>query len=113
MALIDGLIKTGQILGQGAQKLGNVIKTGAQKTGEVIKTGKDKFIDFLNSEPVAKGEPIPQQEPLETTGRKRFANALAETKLPQNNYRFEPSMVDYSQFMGLSPEVQKYLYRGM
>ena len=29
------------------------------------------------------------------------------------NYQFTPSMVDYSQFMGLSPETQRYLYGGM
>ena len=29
------------------------------------------------------------------------------------NYEFNPSMVDYSQFMGLSPETQRYLYGGM
>lgn len=29
------------------------------------------------------------------------------------DYEFTPSMVDYSQFMGLSPETQRYLYGGM
>lgn len=29
------------------------------------------------------------------------------------NYQFTPSMVNYSQFMGLSPETQRYLYGGM
>ena len=29
------------------------------------------------------------------------------------NYEFTPSMVDYSQYMGLSPITQRYLYGGM
>ena len=29
------------------------------------------------------------------------------------NYEFAPSMVDYSQYIGLSPETQRYLYGGM
>lgn len=30
-----------------------------------------------------------------------------------NDYiQFTPSMVDYSQFMGLSPETQRYIYGG-
>ena len=29
------------------------------------------------------------------------------------NYEFTPSMVDYSQYMGLSPMTQRYLYGGM
>ena len=29
------------------------------------------------------------------------------------DYEFTPSIVDYSQFMGLSPETQRYLYGGM
>lgn len=52
----------------------------------------------------------------------KFANALASmpksstgskglTSQPQ--FTVTPSMVDYSQFMGLSPETQRYLYGGM
>lgn len=52
----------------------------------------------------------------------KFANALASmpksstgstgsTSQPQ--FTIAPSMVDYLQFMGLSPETQRYLYGGM
>lgn len=30
-----------------------------------------------------------------------------------SNYQFTPSMVDYSQYIGLSPITQRYLYGGM
>lgn len=49
----------------------------------------------------------------------KFANALAAmpktttglTSQPQ--FTVTPSRVDYSQFIGLSPETQRYLYGGM
>lgn len=49
----------------------------------------------------------------------KFANALAAmpktttglTSQPQ--FTVTPSRVDYSQYMGLSPETQRYLYGGM
>lgn len=46
----------------------------------------------------------------------KFANSLSGlggTSMATPEYQFTPSMVDYSQFMGLSPETQRYLYRGM
>lgn len=49
----------------------------------------------------------------------KFANALASmpksstSSTSQPQFTVTPSMVDYSQFMGLSPETQRYLYGGM
>ena len=49
----------------------------------------------------------------------KFANSLSGlggtsgTSMATPEYQFTPSMVDYSQFMGLSPETQRYLYGGM
>ena len=46
-----------------------------------------------------------------------FAKSLlggSSSYTPQTyNYQFTPSMIDYSQYIGLSPETQRYLYGGM
>lgn len=42
---------------------------------------------------------------------KKVADDL-NTALKEDNYIFTPSRVDFSQFMGLSPETQRYIYRG-
>lgn len=51
--------------------------------------------------------------------KNKFANALLSgskglggTTSSQSQYTFTPSRVDYSQYMGLSPETQRYLYGG-
>lgn len=113
--------------------IGNALKTGAKKIGEVAKTGKDKLVDMLQSttEPQPSPTPSPTPEPIpdDTTKtpdeieaekrRRAIMNALnSGTQLlakqqTMNDYQFTPSMVDYSQYMGLSPETQKYLYGGM
>ena len=61
----------------------------------------------------------------QTTASEDFIKALSEQPTTQKSsggsgympsgydYEFTPSMVDYSQFMGLSPETQRYLYGGM
>lgn len=61
----------------------------------------------------------------QTTANEDFIKALSEQPTTQKSsggsgympsgygYEFTPSMVDYSQFMGLSPETQRYLYGGM
>ena len=46
----------------------------------------------------------------------KFANSLSGlsgTSTATPEYQFTPSKVDYSQFMGLSPVTQRYLYGGM
>jgi hypothetical protein len=50
--------------------------------------------------------------------QKTFADSLLGTGIkqlqPNNQYGFNPSMIDYSQYMGgLSPKTQKYLYGGL
>ena len=63
-------------------------------------------IDKLTFEDMLNGE---ESQPKKT-GQDGFANALSGVG---NKYKFTPSMVDYSQYMGLSPETQRYLYGGM
>ena len=60
-----------------------------------------------------------------TKASEDFIKALTQQSNTQNSasssgytpsrykYEFNPSMVDYSQFMGLSPETQRYLYGGL
>lgn len=115
-----GLAQGAKTLGQGVQKVGGTIKTGAQKTGQVLKTGKDRLEDMLKSDPTRQTPPDIEKDPLETEEmkkRNKFANALAGFQdyrpAPQYGYETTPIMVDYSEYMGLSPEVQRYLYRGM
>lgn len=107
-----------------AKTTGKAVATGAKKVGEVAKTGKDKLVDMLQSP--TEPQPTPTPTPDDTTKtpdeieankrRKAFMNALnsdAQQLAKQqtmNDYQFTPSMVDYSQFMGLSPETQRYLY---
>lgn len=114
-----------------AKTTGKAVATGAEKIGEVAKTGKDKLVDMLSqnpTEPQPTPMPTPEPTPDDTTKtpdeieanrrRKALMNALnsgAEQlakSQTMNDYQFTPSMVDYSQFMGLSPETQRYLYGG-
>ena len=115
--------------------IGNVLKTGAKKIGEVAKTGKDKLADILTSDTISQSPTEPQPTPTPTptpndttktpeeieaeARRKAFIKALSSSgqqlakQQPTNNYEFTPSRVDYSQYIGLSPETQRYLYGGM
>ena len=38
---------------------------------------------------------------------------MASYSSARPSYQVTPSMIDYSQYMGLSPETQRYLYGGM
>ena len=113
--------------------IGNALKTGAKKIGEVAKTGKDKLVDILSSDTISQSptepQPTPTPTPNDTTKtpeeieaearRKAFIKALSGSgqqlakQQSTNNYEFIPSRVDYSQYIGLSPETQRYLYGGM
>jgi hypothetical protein len=120
--------------------IGNVLKGGVQKIGNVLGKTPQKLpnidVDNLTFDPAKK--PLPNIDDLtfdpnkkppvdidkltfedmlngeesqpKKTGQDGFANALSGVG---NKYKFTPSMVDYSQFMGLSPETQRYLYGGM
>ena len=126
-------------IGSGLGKIGQGLAKGAKKVGEVAKTGKDKLVDMLSSDtilqsptepqPTPAPTPTPEPTPNDTTKtpdeieaekrRKALMNALNSggqqlaKQQTMNDYQFTPSMVDYSQFMGLSPETQRYLYGGM
>jgi hypothetical protein len=63
-------------------------------------------IDKLTFEDMLNGE---ESQPKKT-GQDGFANALSGVG---SKFQVTPSRVDYSQFMGLSPETQKYLYGGL
>lgn len=117
--LATGAQKVGSGLATGAQKVGGAIKTGTQKTGDVLKTGKQKLEDVLLGSQTNPQNPTEPQEPEaeEQKRQNKFANALAgfENYRPAQQYSYQstPIMVDYSQYMGLSPETQRYLYGGM
>ena len=118
--------------------IGNVLKGGVQKIGNALgKTPQNlPKIDDLTFDPAKK--PLPNIDDLtfdpnkkapididkltfkdmlngeesqpKKTGQDGFANALSGVG---SNYQVTPSRVDYSQFMGLSPETQRYLYGGI
>ena len=48
-----------------------------------------------------------------TEASKKFAENLANETYRPMDANFVPSMIDYSQYMGLSPITQRYLYGGM
>lgn len=115
-------------IGSGLGKIGQGLAKGAGKIGEVAKTGKDKLAYMLSSNTISQNPTEPQPTPDDTTKtpdeieanerRKVFMNTLNSgiqqlaKQQTMNDYQFTPSMVDYSQFMGLSPETQRYLYGG-
>lgn len=134
MAILGNI---GNVLKGGVQKIGEVVKTGTQKMGNTLgKTPQNlPNIDDLTFDPAKK--PLPNIDDLtfdpnkaptniddltfedmlsgkesqpKKTGQDGFADALSGVG---SNYQVTPSRVDYSQFMGLSPETQRYLYGGM
>jgi hypothetical protein len=132
----SGLGKIGEGLAKGTQKIGEVAKTGAQKVGNTLgKTPQNlPNIDNLTFDPANK--PLPNIDDLtfdpnkaptniddltfedmlsgkesqpKRIGQDGFANALSGGY----DFQYNPSMIDYSPYMGLSAETQKYLYGGM
>lgn len=110
--------KLGGGLADSARKVGDLTKEGLKKTGDTLKTGKEKLEDVLTSETNPQNPTEPQEPETEEQLRKRkFMKSLLSAggsysqQTPQ--YDFTPSMLDYSQYMGLSPETQRYLYGGM
>lgn len=122
-------------IGSGLGKIGQGLAKGAKKIGEVAKTGKDKLVDILTSDTISQSPTEPQPTPTPTptpndttktpeeteaeARRKAFIKALSSSgqqlakQQSTDNYEFTPSRVDYSQYMGLSPITQRYLYGGM
>lgn len=132
----SGLGKIGEGLAKGTQKIGEVAKTGTQKIGNTLgKTPQNlPNIDDLTFDPANK--PLPNIDDLtfdpnkaptniddltfedmlsgkesqpNKTGQDGFATALSGGY----DFQYNPSMIDYSPYMGLSPETQRYLYGGM
>lgn len=124
-----------ETIGGGLGKIGQGLAKGAKKIGEVTKTGKDKLVDILTSDTISQSPAEPQPTPTPTptpndttktpeeteaeARRKAFIKALSSSgqqlakQQSTDNYEFTPSMADYSQYMGLSPITQRYLYGGM
>lgn len=72
---------------------------GLKKVGNFAKTGIEKVQNRYDNL---------------TDSQKKFANSLITGNITQKpQYNFTPTMVDYSGYMGLSPETQRYLYRGI
>ena len=124
----------------GLKAAGGAVATGTKKVGSGLATGKDKLVEALNNsntifkkatEPQPNPIPSPSPEPVpdgttkipeetEAEARRRaFIKALSSSgeqlakQQSANNYEFTPSAVDYSQYMGLNPITQRYLYGGM
>ena len=109
-------------IGSGLGKIGEVAKTGTQKIGNTLgKTPQNlPKIDDLTFDPANKSLPNiddltfedmlngKESEPKKT-GQDGFASALSGGY----DFQYNPSMIDYSPYMGLSPETQRYLYGGM
>jgi hypothetical protein len=138
-AIGSGLGKIGEGLATGAKKVGEVAKTGAQKAGSTLGKTPQNLpnidVDNLTFDPANK--PLPNIDDLtfdpnkkapvdidkltfedmlngeesqpKKTGQDGFANALSG----RYDFQYSPSMIDYSPYMGLSPETQRYLYGGM
>ena len=122
-------------IGSELGKIGQGLTKGAKKVGEVAKTGKDKLVDILSSDTISQSPTEPQPTPTPTptpdgttktpeeieaeARRKAFIKALSSSgqqlakQQSTDNYEFTPSRVDYSQYIGLSPITQRYLYGGM
>ena len=111
-AIATGLKAAGGAVATGAKTLGS--KVAASKLGGALATtGKNALQSRLMGTAIKN---IPNGLNNQQT---TLANALSgcgnSGLLTPKTQPFEPnlSMVDYSQFMGLSPETQRYLYGGM
>ena len=111
-AIATGLKTAGGAIATGAKTLGS--KVAASKLGSALATtGKKALQSRLMGTDIKN---IPNGLNSQQT---TLANALAAmpktttglTSQPQ--FTVTPSRVDYSQFIGLSPETQRYLYGGM
>lgn len=82
----------------GLKNIGNIANTGFNKIKTGFENAQNRYDNLSDNQ-------------------KKFANSLLDSGIkqlqPTNQYDFNPSMVDYSQYMGLSPETQRYFYGGM
>ena len=111
-AIATGLKAAGGAVATGAKTLGS--KVAASKLGGALATTGKKALQSRLMETVRKNIPDDLNSQQTT-----FADALSGmgnnglSMLKSQPYEPDLSMVDYSQFMGLSPETQRYLYGGM
>ena len=111
-AIATGLKAAGGAVATGAKTLGS--KVAASKLGGALATtGKNALQSRLMGTAIKN---IPNDLNSQQT---TLANALSGvgngglSMLKSQPYEPDLSMVDYSQYMGLSPETQRYLYGGM
>ena len=111
-AIATGLKAAGGAVATGAKTLGS--KVAASKLGGALATtGKNALQSRLMGTAIKN---IPNDLNSQQT---TLANALSGvgngglSMLKSQPYEPNLSMVDYSQYMGLSPETQRYLYGGM
>ena len=111
-AIATGLKAAGGAVATGAKTLGS--KVAASKLGGALATtGKNALQSRLMGTAIKN---IPNDLNSQQT---TLANALSGvgngglSMLKSQPYEPDLSMVDYSQYMGLSPETRRYLYGGM
>ena len=111
-AIATGLKAAGGAVATGAKTLGS--KVAASKLGGTLATtGKNALQSRLMGTAIKN---IPNDLNSQQT---TLANALSGvgngglSMLKSQPYEPDLSMVDYSQYMGLSPETRRYLYGGM
>lgn len=109
-AIATGLKAAGGAVATGAKTLGS--KVAASKLGGALATtGKNALQSRLMGTAIKN---IPNGlNNQQTTLANALSGGNSGLSMPKSQ-SFEPdlSMVDYSQFMGLSPETQRYLYGG-
>jgi hypothetical protein len=134
--LKTGAQKAGQAAKTGAQKIGNTLSKTPQTLDDltVVTDTVTPQLDKITFDPVQntinnmdnltldpnKKPPVDidnltfedmlnDKEPQKKQkGQEGFAQALGGY-----DFQYNPSMIDYSPYMGLSPETQRYLYGGM
>ena len=101
----------GGAVATGAKTLGS--KVAASKLGSAVATGKNTLQSRL-METAIKNIPNGLNSQQTTLANALSGGGNSGLSMPKSQ-PFEPdlSMVDYSQYMGLSPTTQRYLYGGM
>ena len=101
----------GGAVATGAKTLGS--KVAASKLGSAVATGKNALQSRLMGT-VIKNVPNGLNNQQTTLANALSGGGNSGLSMPKPQpYEPDLSMVDYSQFMGLSPETQRYLYGGM
>ena len=111
-AIATGLKTAGGAVATGAKTLGS--KVAASKLGGALATtGKNALQSRLMGTAI-KNIPNGLNNQQTTLANALSGGGNSGLSMPKlQPYEPDLSMVDYSQFMGLSPETQRYLYGGM